>query len=88
MQNGESVIGTLLHRDDRSVRLKTSDSEIEIPAANVKSVESAPSGMPEVAAFVLSKAEIRDLVEYLASQKEMPKPRSTTLRALRGPAAK
>ncbi len=75
--NGESVIGTLLHRDARIVRLKTAESDsIEIPVAEVKSVESAPSAMPEVAALVLTKSEIRDLVEGLASLKEPVKPRA------------
>jgi quinoprotein glucose dehydrogenase len=70
-KNGESVIGTLLHRDDQLVRLKTGDSDnVEIPAADIKAFESAPSGMPEVVALVLTKSEIRDMVEFLANLKQ------------------
>lgn len=84
-RNGESIVGTLLHRDDKVVRLKTSDNDaLEIPAADVKAFESAPSGMPEIAALILTKAEIRDLVELLANIKERPSSRGEApLRALR-----
>jgi quinoprotein glucose dehydrogenase len=85
-KNGETVIGTLLQRDDKLVRVKTGDSDsVEIPATDIKTFESAPSGMPEVAAFVLTKAEIRDLVEFLAGQTEQQaKTRDpNALRALR-----
>ncbi len=87
--NGESVVGTLLSRDAAGVRLKTSEQDsLLIPAAQVKAVESAPSGMPEVAAFVLTKAEIRDLVEGLASMKQPMRPREQMpMRALRQPDA-
>lgn len=87
--DGESVVGTLVGRDAAGVRLKTSEQDaLLIPAAQVKSVESAPSGMPEIVAFVLSKTEIRDLVAYLANLKEPVKAREHTgLRALRGASA-
>ena len=87
--NGESVVGTLVSRDAGGVRLKTSEQDaLLIPAAQVKSVESAPSAMPEVAAFILTKSEIRDLVEGLASMKQPVASREQTpLRALRQPAA-
>jgi quinoprotein glucose dehydrogenase len=39
-----------------------------IPKARIKSVEKGPSGMPPLAA-VLSKRELRDLIEFLASQR-------------------
>lgn len=83
--DGESVVGTLVGRDDTGVRLKTSEQDaLLIPAAQVKSVESAPSGMPEIVAFVLSKSEIRDLVAYLANLTEPVKAREEEeLRALR-----
>jgi quinoprotein glucose dehydrogenase len=84
-KNGETVIGTLVARNEQGVQMKVGDAApVGIPTADIKTVESAPSGMPEVAAFVLTKAEIRDLVEYLANQKELPKTRNTSLRALRG----
>jgi quinoprotein glucose dehydrogenase len=84
-KNGESVIGTLLHRDDQRVRLKTGDSDnVEIAASDIKTVESAPSGMPEVVALVLTKSEIRDVVEFLANLKQAPgSNKQASLRALR-----
>lgn len=84
--NGDTVSGTLLRRDARSLLLRTGENEqAEIPAGEVKSVESAPSAMPEVAALVLTKAEIRDLVEGLAALKQPPaaSDKPATLRALR-----
>jgi quinoprotein glucose dehydrogenase len=66
-KNGEAIVGTLVSRDDKLVRLKTGDSTLDLPAADVKGIESAPSAMPEIAALVLTKAEIRDLVEAVAS---------------------
>lgn len=83
--DGETIVGTLLSRDDNGVRLKTSDQDaLLIPASQVKSVESAPSAMPEIAALVLTKVQIRDLVAGLASLTETPAPREKQpLRALR-----
>ncbi|MDQ5980379.1 MAG: quinoprotein glucose dehydrogenase, partial [Verrucomicrobiota bacterium] len=83
--DGEVVVGTLLSRDTTGVRLKTSDQDaLLIPASQVKSVESAPSAMPEIAALVLSKAQIRDLVAGLASLTETSAPREKQpLRAMR-----
>jgi len=83
--DGESVVGTLVSRDATGVRLKTSEQDaLLIPAAQVKAVESAPSGMPEIVAFVLTKSEIRDLVAYLANLTEPVKAREhVELRALR-----
>ncbi len=70
-KNGEAVPGTVARRDAKSILLKTGETgTVEIPAADIKAVESAPSAMPEIAALVLTKAEIRDLVESLASLKE------------------
>ena len=83
-KNGEAIVGTLLHRDDHGVRVRTGDTEVEIPTADIKSVESALSAMPEVAALVLTKAEIRDLVESVSALKEPQKLRAEMpLRALR-----
>ena len=88
--NGESLVGTLVKRDAEGVRIKTSDHDaLLIPAAQVKSVEAAPSAMPEVVALVLTKAEIRDVVAYLTALQELARTRAfTELRALRKPDGK
>jgi len=89
-QDGQVVSGTLLEEGPESVRLRTGEvEETTLPRAAIARLESSPSGMPEVAALVLSKAEIRDLVAYVASLKEPATPREhQPLRALRsgGPA--
>ena len=84
-KNGEAIVGTLASRDDQVVRLRSGETEVtEIAQADIQSIVSAPSAMPEIAALVLTKAEIRNLVEGLYSLKEPAKPRDQlTLRALR-----
>ncbi|MEN9403503.1 MAG: Quinoprotein glucose dehydrogenase precursor [Verrucomicrobiota bacterium] len=70
-KNGEAIVGTILHRDAAGLQLKTGENEVTpIPASEIMKVESAPSAMPEIAALVLSKSEIRNLVETLASATE------------------
>jgi quinoprotein glucose dehydrogenase len=70
-KNGEALVGTILHRDAAGLRLKTGENEVTpIPASEIKGVESAPSAMPEIATLVLTKSEIRNLVETLASATE------------------
>ncbi len=83
-KNGEAIVGTLIQRGDKVLQLKTSDTILDIPTGDIKGVESAPSAMPEIAALVLTKAQIRDLVEAVASLKVPPTARGEkTLRALR-----
>jgi putative heme-binding domain-containing protein len=50
-----------------SLMLPTGKLE-KIPKARIKSQEKGPSGMPALAA-VLSKRELRDLIEFLAAQR-------------------
>jgi hypothetical protein len=66
--------------------VKTGDGEeVSIAAAEVKSVDSAPSAMPEIAAIALTKSQIRDLVAGLAALTEEPESHEKPgLRALRG----
>ena len=74
--NNEAIVGTIASQDDKLVRLKVGDeATLEIPRAEIKSVDLAPSAMPEVAALVLTKAEIRDLVEFVANLKRPARPR-------------
>ncbi len=84
-KTGASVVGTLVERSEQGVRLKTGDADFtDIPAADIKGVETAPSAMPEVAALVLTKSEIRDLVEAVASFKTPPQSSEKKIRALQG----
>lgn len=73
----EPVAGTVVRRDAQGIRLKLADgNEVEIPTAEIKSIESAPSAMPEIAALVLTKAEIRDLVEAAMALRAPGRPRT------------
>jgi quinoprotein glucose dehydrogenase len=69
LKGGQDVIGTLIKEADGELILKTSDAEpLVIPIARIEKRENLPSGMPPVGE-TLSKREIRDIVEYLASLK-------------------
>ena len=41
--------------------------------ADIKSKVKGPSGMPPALQLVMSKRELRDVIEYLASLKTVPK---------------
>jgi len=81
-KQGAAVIGTLVKRDEKGVQVKTSDATVDIAAADIKSVESAPSAMPELAALVLTKDEIRDLVAAVSTFRTPPTSHDKVLRAL------
>jgi quinoprotein glucose dehydrogenase len=75
-KSGEAIVGTIAFQDENLVRLQVGEgAPLEIPRTDIKSVELAPSAMPEVAALVLTKAEIRDLVEFVANLKQPARPR-------------
>jgi putative heme-binding domain-containing protein len=78
-QGFESVVVTLTDGSIHAGILKSDSAEElslmpptgtleKLEKSRIKTRESGPSGMPPLAA-VLSKREIRDLVEYLASLK-------------------
>ncbi|MEY4383798.1 MAG: hypothetical protein RI995_1340 [Bacteroidota bacterium] len=69
MTNGEEVTGTLLAENEHEIQLKTGDAEpLKIELNRIKSRENYPSGMPPMGSL-LTKREIRDVVEYLSSLK-------------------
>ncbi len=80
--SGTPVIGTLVKRDATGVQVKTSDATVDIAAADIKNVESAPSAMPELAALVLTKDEIRDLVAAVSTFRTPATAHDKVLRAL------
>jgi putative heme-binding domain-containing protein len=76
LKSGESIGGALLEENDQAVNLKLPDPEnpekqIEktIPLSGIESRQPPVSAMPPMG-YILKKAEIRDLVAYLASLKE------------------
>jgi hypothetical protein len=68
--------------------LRTTDNQlVAVKKTNIAQRDSAPSGMPEIYGAILTKSEIRDVVEYLASLRARPdqvpedaKPRALRLR--------
>lgn len=67
MKNGETMSGVLLGETASVLRLQTSDAEpIRIPQSEIARRQNAPSAMPEMGA-ILSRTELRDLVEFLST---------------------
>ena len=69
LTDGQEVSGSIISETDELVQLKTNDAEpLRIPVTRIKSRENLPSGMPPMGSL-MSKREIRDVVEYLSSLK-------------------
>jgi quinoprotein glucose dehydrogenase len=69
LTDNQEVTGILMHEKADEIQLKTSEAEpLKIPTARIKKRDYAPSAMPTQGG-ILSKREIRDLVEYLVSLK-------------------
>lgn len=68
LKNGTSVAGIVAHESATQLTLRTPDNKLaEVPVAEIARREGAPSGMPEIYGTILSPAELRDVVEFLAS---------------------
>ncbi len=66
LKDGQQVYGVLSKETDEALTLATSDAEpLVIPVSRIAKRENLPSSMPPMGE-VLSKREIRDLVEFLA----------------------
>jgi quinoprotein glucose dehydrogenase len=75
-KNGEAVVGTIVDENAQRVRLKIGDdAPFDIARSDIAGIELAPSAMPEIAVHVLSKSEVRDLVESVASLRRPARPR-------------
>ncbi len=68
LDSGEVLTGVFKGEDDREVRLMTPEGQLlKIEKARIEERSRGPSAMPDQASKLLSKAEIRDLVEFLSS---------------------
>ena len=67
--------GVVVSEDDKELVLRNPEDNalINIAKTDIKARERGPSAMPEGLHKALSKHELRDLVEWLASLKEAPK---------------
>ena len=69
LTDGQEVSGLVISETDQEIQLKTNDAEpLRIAINRIKSRENYPSSMPAMGTM-LSKREIRDVVEYLSSLK-------------------
>jgi quinoprotein glucose dehydrogenase len=74
LADGRTVSGVLKADDKKQVRLMTADAtELVIPADDIESRRTGPSAMPDDLHKKLTRRELRDLVEFLASLKEPAK---------------
>jgi len=69
LTDGQEVTGTVIQETETEIQLKTSEAEpLRIASARIKSRENYPSSMPPMGSL-MSKREIRDVVEFLSSLK-------------------
>ena len=68
LKDGKIVGGTVAEETADRINLRDADGKIvPIEKSKVTKREGAPSSMPEIYGLVMTKAEIRDMVEFLAS---------------------
>ena len=73
LKKGGVAVGTLGAETATSLTLNpTEGPPVEIAKADIVKRDTAPSSMPEIYGAILTKSEIRDVVEFLASQKAKP----------------
>jgi quinoprotein glucose dehydrogenase len=66
--DGRQHTGILKQEDDQKVTLMTAEGKLEtVPKASIEARKAGKSSMPEDLTKYLSKAELRDLIEFLAS---------------------
>lgn len=70
LKDGQEVFGTLMDETAEALTLKTSNAEpLIVPVGRITSRDNTPSSMPPMGE-VLTKREIRDVVEYLSTLKK------------------
>ncbi|MEH6679760.1 MAG: HEAT repeat domain-containing protein [Sediminicola sp.] len=70
LKNGQVVRGLLEAEGKNELRLRTTDAEpMMIATSRIEKRENMPSGMPPMG-MMITKRELRDLIEYLSSLKE------------------
>jgi len=70
LNDGKTIAGTIMGENEKEVALKTATGETQsIAVTDIRERKDAPSSMPRMD-LILTKAEIRDLVAYLAVLKD------------------
>ncbi len=73
LRSGEVVAGVLAQESADTISLRNTENRlIEVNKRDIAKREGAPSSMPEIYQTVLTKIQLRDVVEFLASLKERP----------------
>ncbi|MEO6568104.1 MAG: HEAT repeat domain-containing protein, partial [Opitutaceae bacterium] len=68
LKSGEVKSGIVTAESDSELTLKLPDNSVaQVAKTNIAKNEAAPSSMPDVYSQILTKAELRDVIEYLAS---------------------
>ncbi len=68
LKSGTSAAGIVASETADTITLRNTDNKlIDVKKSDIAKRDSAPSGMPEIYGTILTKSEIRDVVEYLAS---------------------
>jgi quinoprotein glucose dehydrogenase len=71
LKSGGVVGGVVANETAEEISLKNADGKTTVvKKADIKLREGAPSSMPEIYGVVLTKAELRDVVEFMASLTE------------------
>jgi len=74
LDNGKQVSGIVKSEDDKEVRLMNAEGQIvTVKKDRIETRRTGKSSMPEDLTKHLTRREMRDLVEYLASLKQEPK---------------
>ena len=83
--DGKVHTGILRGEDAKEVRLMTAEGKsVTVPKDSIEERKRGPSAMPADVAAKLSKTELRDLIEFLASLKTAPQA-VAGFRKVRGP---
>lgn len=70
LKDGQTASGILASENDHELVLKTSEAEpLKVPVARIAKRENVPSSMPPMGS-IMSKREIRDVVEFLSGLKK------------------
>ena len=86
LQSGGAAAGIVASETVDTITLRNTDNQlVVVKKSNIAKRDSAPSGMPEIYGAILTKSEIRDVVEYLATLRSRPDqvPEDAKPRALR-----
>ncbi len=73
LKSGGTAAGVVAAETADTISLRNTDNQlVEVKKADIARRDGAPSGMPEIYGTLLTKSQLRDVVEYLASLKDKP----------------